>query len=143
MDTVGDIGDRTRAHIHTIDFFNLLADIRGSHTAAVHADDRLLELIAYARTFGNQPGLKLTLAIPGNVENHIAQRLGLYFFGIGTITAVAGIMALTAVLFIAQVFIQLCLEHLFNALPVQIVEKGFKIVLVFKLLEKSLGRCGC
>ncbi len=72
----------------------------------------------------------------------LLQRLGLYFLGIGAITAVAGIMAPTTVLFVAEVIIQLCLQHFFHALFIEVVEEGFKIILIFELLEKILGKMG-
>jgi hypothetical protein len=139
QDAVGDIGDGTFTDIHAIDFLYLVGDIRGSHSAAIHADDYFLELIAHPGAFGYQLRLKLAVAVPGNIEYHIAKRLRLYFLFVGTITAVATVMAFLAVLLIAKMFVQFSLEHLFDALFEHAVEKGVELFLVFELLEKILG----
>src|SRR5690606_28286453 len=71
----GHIGERLYAYLYSIEFFDMLTDIRGGHTPAIHADDGLFQLIAHPLTFGDQLGSKLALAVPRDVQYQVAQTL--------------------------------------------------------------------
>lgn len=87
---------------------------------AIHADNGLFKFIAHALAFGDQLRLKLAVTIPGNIEHHVTQGLGFYFFGIGAITTVATVVAIFGVLLIAQMAVKFGLQHLFDTLLIEV-----------------------
>src|SRR5438552_10116079 len=107
--SVSYIRDRAFTYINSIDLFYLGRDICSGHPPAVHANDGLFQLIAHPLTLGNELGRILTVAVPGDIEDHISKRLGLYCF--------------PAVPLIAQMFFEFCLEHFLNTLLEKIIEE--------------------
>ena len=120
---VGDVGNSALANINPVYLFYLLADVGSSHAAAIHANYGLFQLIAHALPLGNELWFKIAFTIPGNVQYQVTQGFRLYFFGIGAIAAVAGVMAFFAVFLITEMFIELAFEHLFNTLLVEFTKK--------------------
>ena len=127
---------------NTVDFGHLLFDVGRGHPPAVHADDGVLQLVRHAAVLRDDARLEAAVAVAGDAQRKVADALGLHGLGRGAVAGVAAVVALDAVLLVAQVLVQLGLKDGFDALLEQALEEALKLFFVLELLEKILWKDG-
>ena len=120
----------------------MLFDVGRGHPPAVHANDGILQPVRHPAVLGYEARLEAAVAVTRDGQRKVAHAFRLDGLGRGTVAGIAAVVALDAVLLVAQMLVYLGLEHRFDALLEQRLEEALKLFLVLELFEKILWEDG-
>lgn len=132
---VGDGGDGGLGDRETVDLPQLLLDVARAHAHGVKGDDQLLDALGQAAPLGHQHRLKGAGPVAGHLDLHLSV-LAPELLACLSVARVAAVAPFGGVLLVAQVVVQLSLQHLLGAAHIELLHEGGEVFGVLELLQK-------